>query len=76
MIPLPAALTADPPTTDDRNHWVAGMCWLYCRRSGIQVLWIGPAHAPGGTAPMFACVDCIYELARMVEQHNAQRYGC
>ena len=32
--------------TDDGNQWVTGACWLYCRREGVRVLWVGSVTTP------------------------------
>jgi hypothetical protein len=45
------------------------MCWLYCRRTGIPVCWIGPATSSGIQAPMYGCETCLAELDAMVWQH-------
>ena len=55
-----------PAQTDDANGWVTGGCWLYCRREGVRVLWIGSVHTPGATGDMYACGSCIAELVHMV----------
>jgi hypothetical protein len=60
---LPAAAT-----TDDRNKWVDGYCWLYCGQQWTRVLWIGPAKVAGAQAPMYACGACIRELQERVWQ--------
>ncbi|MER5771011.1 hypothetical protein [Streptomyces sp. NPDC001985] len=49
--------------------WVRGMCWLYCRRTGIPVLWIGPATTEGLHAPIYGCAPCVAELEHMIWQH-------
>ncbi|WP_149181171.1 hypothetical protein [Streptomyces sp. TRM49041] len=56
----------DPPATDDGNHWVDGLCWLYCGQQSTRVLWIGPASVAGAQAPMYACGPCIQELQQRV----------
>lgn len=49
------------------------MCRLYCRRSGIPVIWIGPAQFEGMSAPMFGCANCIAELEHMIGQHFVRK---
>ncbi|MFE4794029.1 hypothetical protein ACFRFL_02725 [Streptomyces sp. NPDC056708] len=56
-------LVAQP---DDGNAWVTGNCWLYCRREGVRVLWVGSVHAPGATGDLYACGPCVAELDHMV----------
>lgn len=53
----------------DRPGRGAGMCWLYCRRTGIPVFWIGPATSAGTQASMYACETCLAELDAMVRQY-------
>ena len=62
-----------PATAWDRPGWVSGMCWLYCRRDGIPVFWIGPATSSGIQAPMYACETCLAELDEMVWQHVTEK---
>jgi hypothetical protein len=61
--------------TDDGNPWVTGGCWLYCRRVGVRVLWVGSVSAPGATGDVFACGQCIAELAYMVRLQGHKRDG-
>jgi hypothetical protein len=63
-----------PPVarTDDGNAWVTGACWLYCRREGVRVLWVGSVNAPGATGDVYACGPCLAELDRIV---RAQAHG-
>ncbi len=42
------------------------MCWLYCRRSHIPVIWLGPVTSSGIQAPFYGCRECIAELDHMV----------
>jgi hypothetical protein len=58
--------------TDDGNAWVTGSCWLYCRRDGVRVLWIGSVHTPGATGDVYACGPCLVEIDRIV---RAQKHG-
>ncbi|MFD9353577.1 hypothetical protein [Streptomyces sp. NPDC060031] len=66
VIPGTAELTRgglpQPASTDDGNHWVDGVCWLYCGQRWTRVLWIGPVSVAGAQAPMYACGSCIEEL--------------
>ncbi|WP_093849114.1 hypothetical protein [Streptomyces pini] len=50
----------------DGREWVTGMCWLYCRRSGIPVIWLGPVNSSGMQAPLYGCGECVAELDHMV----------
>ncbi|MGW0776298.1 hypothetical protein ACWD01_22200 [Streptomyces sp. NPDC002835] len=61
--------------TDDGNAWVSGACWLYCRREGVRVLWVGSVNAPGATGDVYACGPCIAELAHMVRVQSHVRDG-
>ncbi|MFF2653997.1 hypothetical protein [Streptomyces sp. NPDC058045] len=56
-------LVAQP---DDGNGWEAGECWLFCRRTGVAVLWVGSVITPGATGDVYACGACLAELERMV----------
>lgn len=58
---------------DDGNPWVTGACWLYCRRQGVRVLWIGPVRAPGADADVYGCGQCVAELAAMARQQTCVR---
>ncbi|MGW2177073.1 hypothetical protein ACWCXX_03055 [Streptomyces sp. NPDC001732] len=58
--------------TDDCNTWVTGGCWLYCRREGVRVLWVGSVNTPGATGDVYACGPCLVELDRIV---RAQAHG-
>ncbi|GAA2505738.1 hypothetical protein GCM10010406_48000 [Streptomyces thermolineatus] len=56
-----------PPTgRKTSGDWVHGRCWLYCRRTGVPVIWIGPVQSAGMQAPMYGCAVCIAELNRLV----------
>ncbi|WP_327369971.1 hypothetical protein [Streptomyces sp. NBC_01217] len=59
--------------TDDGNAWVTGACWLYCRREGVRVLWIGSVHTPGATGDLYACGSCVAELDHMVRTQSHAR---
>ncbi|AXK37476.1 hypothetical protein DVA86_19355 [Streptomyces armeniacus] len=64
-----------PPVaqTGDGNAWVTGACWLYCRREGVRVLWVGSVRTPGATGDVYACGPCIAELDRMVREESYGR---
>ncbi|MEU6018665.1 hypothetical protein ABZ826_32975 [Streptomyces sp. NPDC047515] len=64
-----------PPAarTDDGNAWVTGNCWLYCRREGVRVLWVGSVHTPGATGDLYACGPCVAELDHMVRVQSYAR---
>lgn len=62
-----------PAQTGDGNAWVVGACWLYCRREGVRVLWVGSVSTPGATGDVFACGPCIAELDRMVRVQSHGR---
>lgn len=81
---MTSALTTDrawhitwPPVAqpDDGNRWVTGACWLYCRREGVRVLWVGSVRTPGATDDLYACGPCITELDRMVHTGSHLREG-
>lgn len=70
--PLPGAALYPPSSRprparveDDGREWITGMCWLYCRRSGIPVIWLGPVTSSGMQAPLYGCQECIAELDHM-----------
>ncbi|WP_020684154.1 hypothetical protein [Streptomyces prunicolor] len=45
---------------------MTGACWLYCRREGVAVLWVGSVTTPGATGDVYACGPCLAELDHMV----------
>ncbi|GAA2216946.1 hypothetical protein GCM10010400_72740 [Streptomyces aculeolatus] len=61
----------------DGNAWVPGVCWLFCRREGVAVLWVGSVVTPGAGGEMYACGACIAELDHMVRvrAHGRDRRG-
>lgn len=61
--------------TDDGNPWETGLCWLYCRREGARVLWVGSVKTPGATGDAFACGPCLAELDHMVRVQSHGRDG-
>jgi hypothetical protein len=61
--------------TGDGNPWVTGECWLYCRRAGVAVLWIGSVTTPGATGDVYACGPCLAELDHMVRVQAYERDG-
>ncbi|MFD5467956.1 hypothetical protein ACFWIQ_34865 [Kitasatospora sp. NPDC127059] len=64
----------EPPEADDENPWVAGDCWLYCGRTSVRVLWLGPVTAAGGvSAGLLACADCITTLHSKAVDAMARR---
>lgn len=60
----------------DGNAWVKGPCWLFCRREGLAVLWVGSVTTPGATGDVYACGPCLAELDRMVrvQAHGRDRF--
>ncbi|MFD4631889.1 hypothetical protein ACFVYR_27870 [Streptomyces sp. NPDC058284] len=58
---------------DDGNCWVTGSCWLYCRREGVRVLWVGSVHTPGATGDVYGCGPCLAELNHMVRVQSHGR---
>ncbi|MEU3227455.1 hypothetical protein ABZ695_30390 [Streptomyces sp. NPDC006976] len=60
---------------DDGNAWLTGRCWLFCRREGVRVLWLGSVTTPGATGDVYACGSCVAELARMVRVQAHDRDG-
>ncbi|MEU3629459.1 MULTISPECIES: hypothetical protein [Streptomyces] len=61
--------------TGDGNPWTTGMCWLFCRRRGVAVLWVGSVTTPGATGNVYACGPCLAELDHMVrvQAHDRDR---
>ncbi|MFF6993557.1 hypothetical protein ACFY93_01135 [Streptomyces sp. NPDC008313] len=59
----------------DGNAWVEGTCWLYCRRQGVAVLWVGTVTTPGATGDVYACGPCMAELDHMVRGQSHHRDG-
>lgn len=57
----------------DGNRWVNGTCWLYCRREGVRVLWVGTVSTPGATGDVYACGPCVAELGHMVRVQSHDR---
>lgn len=45
-----------------QRQWVNGDCWLWCERTGVLVLWLGPVQWEGQHAPLHACESCIHRL--------------
>ncbi|MFJ5227424.1 hypothetical protein [Streptomyces sp. NPDC088400] len=70
-----AVSEAIPPLPGGKREWVVGACWLYCRREGVTVSWVGPVWSSGAHAPLFACSDCITELDGLVRRHLAMQDG-
>ncbi|MFH0243701.1 hypothetical protein ACGRHY_15020 [Streptomyces sp. HK10] len=62
-----------PAHTDDANGWIKVGCWLYRRREGVRVLWIGSVRAPGAVGDVYACGPCIAELDHMVRLRSHGR---
>jgi hypothetical protein len=65
VVSVPVAL---PPASagPGEETWHVGRCWLYCRRDEVLVTWLGPVTAPGMSAPLFGCGDCVSELSQML----------
>ncbi|MEU8570867.1 hypothetical protein AB0C51_21425 [Streptomyces pathocidini] len=59
----------------DGNAWLTGACWLFCRRAGVAVLWVGSVTTPGATGDAYACGPCIAELDHMVRVQAHDRDG-
>ncbi len=51
-----------PARTDDRNPWVDGSCWFWCRQAPRRVLFVGPMTVAGLTVSLYACEPCIRQL--------------
>ncbi|MFF5668766.1 hypothetical protein ACFY8S_01295 [Streptomyces hygroscopicus] len=49
-----------------QRRWALGECWLWCERTAVPVLWLGPALWEGGNAPIHACSWCIRHLESRV----------
>ena len=45
-----------------QRRWTNGSCWLWCERSEVLVLWLGPVQWEGGHAPLYACWRCLRYL--------------
>ncbi|MEJ8654696.1 hypothetical protein WKI65_43360 [Streptomyces sp. MS1.AVA.3] len=41
------------------RQWATGDCWLWCQRTGVWVLWLGPVQWEGQHAPLLACEPCV-----------------
>ena len=52
----------------DRS-WDTGDCWLWCERTGVPVLWLGPVQWMGHTAPLYACAPCVHHLEGKVRAY-------
>ncbi|MEU4898624.1 hypothetical protein AB0B12_39400 [Streptomyces sp. NPDC044780] len=50
-----------------RRRWALGECWLWCERTAVPVLWLGPVIWVGGNAPLLACERCIRHLERKTQ---------
>ncbi|GAA3647717.1 hypothetical protein ACG5V6_08810 [Streptomyces chitinivorans] len=55
--------------------WIRGSCWLWCRRDGVLVMWLGDARTEAESAPVYACGPCVEHLAAKVKRHATARYG-
>jgi len=53
--------------------WVVGDCWLWCRRTGTAVTWLGPVISWGTHAPLYACEECIRRLEEQVRTSPAHQ---
>ncbi|MDO0915991.1 hypothetical protein QQM39_35740 [Streptomyces sp. DT2A-34] len=51
-----------PPYPGDGHAWMDGECMLYCRMAG-RVLAVGFVKTPAGEGRMYACGECLHELA-------------
>lgn len=51
------------------REWLAGDCWLWCERTRVPVLWIGPVQRDGPAAPLYACAPCIQHLTARARAH-------
>ncbi|MFD8774451.1 hypothetical protein [Streptomyces sp. NPDC059916] len=56
-----------------RREWMTGECWLYCERSGVLVLYVGPLQEDGQHAPIYACEDCLNRLRGKARRYNDAR---
>ncbi|MFF8367277.1 hypothetical protein ACF05W_00335 [Streptomyces lydicus] len=54
---------------------MTGTCWLFCRREGVAVLWVGSVTTPGATGDVYACGPCLAELDHMVRVQAHDRDG-
>lgn len=62
-----------PALTDDGNPWSTGMCWLYCRREEVRVLWVGSINTPLARGDIYSCGACIAELDHIVRLQLRER---
>ena len=60
---------------DGQNSWVTGLCWLYCRRGDVPVLWVGCVNTPGADGDLYACRQCLAELHHMVRSQDHRPRG-
>ncbi|MBO8186617.1 hypothetical protein JW592_14275 [Streptomyces sp. DW4-2] len=54
---------------------MTGMCWLFCRRAGVRVVWVGSVRTPGAIGDVYACGPCVAELDHMVRAQCHTRDG-
>ncbi|MCX3060802.1 hypothetical protein [Streptomyces beihaiensis] len=66
-----------PARPGDGNAWLTGSCWLYCRRAGVPVLWVGSVTTPGAKGDVYACGTCLAELDHIVrlQAHGRDEAG-
>lgn len=56
-----------------QRKWVTGDCWLWCERTAVPVLWLGPLQWEGQHAPLYACEPCIHRLEQRVHAYLLQK---
>ncbi|NEB75978.1 hypothetical protein G3I40_12210 [Streptomyces sp. SID14478] len=44
------------------REWITGECWLWCERTGVPVVWLGPVQWGGQHAPLYSCAPCLRRL--------------
>ncbi len=67
-----ATLPRDP-VWEAGQLWITGECWLYCERTDVPVMWLGPAQWLGYCAPLHACAPCVRRLNAKVRRHMSCR---
>ncbi|MER6145917.1 hypothetical protein ABT174_38905 [Streptomyces sparsogenes] len=56
-----------------QRRWACGDCWLWCERTGIPVLWLGPVQWEGQHAPLYACQSCLRRLEEKLAAAQVRR---
>jgi hypothetical protein len=56
-----------------QRHLITGDCWLWCERTGVPVLYLGPVQVDGQHAPFYACEPCVDRLTRRALAYFMER---